>query len=85
MTVTFLVKIILKKFTFKYVVTSFLEILESHFTLFVYVDALCPSQQFFSHVWTFSGLNHQRIKCLAHGLNTMPPFTLVNSSPSAIY
>ena len=33
MTVTFLVKIILKKFTFKYVVTSFLEILESHFTL----------------------------------------------------
>ena len=43
----------------------------------VCVGALCPSQQYFSHVGTFScplGLNsanQQRIKCLAQGNNTL--------------
>ena len=42
-----------------------------------YVDALQPSQQFFSHVGTSSCLpGKQWIKCLAQGHNTVPPMSL---------
>ena len=44
----------------------------SPFGCFVWVDALLPSQWFFSHPWTYSELNQyykQRIKFLAEGHN----------------
>ena len=41
-------------------------------------DALCPSQQFYSHVRTISGLPgmKQRIKYLAQGHNAATPVSL---------
>ena len=52
----------------------------SHPSFFFCVDALCPSQQFFSHVGTgLPGLNRyleQRIKCFAQRHNTVTPPTV---------
>ena len=44
---------------------------------FACLDVLCPSQQFFSHVWAISylpGLNkyYAENKCLAQGHNVVP-------------
>ena len=51
------------------------KVVQNH--LFVCVDVLCPSQQFFSHVGMLSVFlgcvsTKQRIKCLAQVYNTVP-------------
>ena len=51
----------------------------SPFGCFVWVDALLPSQWFFSHAGTYPALNQyykQRIKFLADGHNRLPPVRL---------
>ena len=44
--------------------------------IFICVDALRPSQQFFSHVSWDEPATMQRIKCLAQGHNTVPLVSL---------
>ena len=53
---------------------------------FVWIEALCPSQQFFSHVWTFSWVepvpsNEEKVSCSRTQHRGAP---LVNFEPSTL-